>query len=132
MEGLPAGEVKGVPVSVSLELSRWLLSREMRLELPPLELRFSSAMLCEEQHVTQDEGQSKNKTASAGVVVAVAGQSHPLLPLNQLRRKVLVELLLLHVSGFDLHAVLQHVDVVGLSVHCNVTTRLVNFLSHCR
>lgn len=56
------------------------------------------------------------------VFVAVGGESHPLLPLNQLGRKVLVELLLLHVRGFDLHAVLQHVDVVGLSVHCNVTT----------
>lgn len=50
LEGLPAGEVKGVPVSVSLELSRWLLSREMRLELPPLELRFNSAMLCGGRH----------------------------------------------------------------------------------
>lgn len=65
------------------------------------------------------------------------GESHPLLPLHQLGRKVLVELLLLHVRGFDLHAVLQHVDVVGLSVHCNVTTRFkrwlfVNFLFRCR
>lgn len=48
LEGLlvGVGELKGVPESVSLELSRWLLSREIRLELPPLELRFSSAMLC--------------------------------------------------------------------------------------
>lgn len=45
LTGLLAGEVKGVPKSVSLELSRWELSREMRLELPPLELRLSSAML---------------------------------------------------------------------------------------
>lgn len=45
LEGLLVGELKGVPESVSLELSRWLLSREMRLELPPLELRFSSAKL---------------------------------------------------------------------------------------
>lgn len=51
--GLLAGEVKGVPVSVSLELSRWLLSSEMRLELPPLELRFSSAMLCNDTHVEE-------------------------------------------------------------------------------
>lgn len=71
------------------------------------------------------------------VLVAVGGESHPLLPLHQLGRKVLVELLLLHMRGFDLHAVLQHVDVVGLSVHCNVTTRFkrwlfVNFLFRCR
>lgn len=71
------------------------------------------------------------------VFVPVSGESHPLLSLNQLRRKILVELLLPHVSGFDLHAVLQHVDVVGLSVHCSVTTRLkggfrgVIFYSNC-
>lgn len=47
-DGLQGGELKGVPVSVSLELSRWLLSREIRLELPPFELRFKSAMLCSE------------------------------------------------------------------------------------
>lgn len=46
LEGLQVGELKGVPESVSLELSRWLLSREIRLELPPLELRFNSAVLC--------------------------------------------------------------------------------------
>lgn len=46
LEGLLVGELKGVPESVSLELSRGLLSREIRLELPPLELRFISAMLC--------------------------------------------------------------------------------------
>lgn len=62
------------------------------------------------------------------VSVAVGGESHPLLPLHQLGRKVLVELLLLHVRGFDLHAFLQHVDVVGLSVHCNVTTRFKRWL----
>lgn len=44
-KGLLVGELKGVPESVSLELSRWLLSREIRLEFPPLELRLSSAML---------------------------------------------------------------------------------------
>lgn len=45
-------------------------------------------------------------------------QPHPLLPLHQFRRKVLMELLLLHMCCFDLHPVLQHVDVVCLSVHC--------------
>lgn len=64
LEGLLAGEVKGVPVSVSLELSRWLLSREMRLELPPLELRFSSAMLCGERQA-EDGGQSGNNTTAS-------------------------------------------------------------------
>lgn len=44
--------------------------------------------------------------------------SNPFLPLDQLRRQILVELLLLHMRGFNLHAVLQHVDVVGLSVNC--------------
>lgn len=48
LEGLLVGELKGVPESVSLELSRWLLSREIRFELPPFELRFNSAMLCGE------------------------------------------------------------------------------------
>ena len=47
----------------------------------------------------------------------VCSQTHPLLLLHQLGREVLVELLLLHVHGLDLHAVLQHVDVVGLPVH---------------
>lgn len=49
-ESLQGGELKGVPVSVSLELSRWLLSREIRFELPPLELRFKSAMLCSKKN----------------------------------------------------------------------------------
>lgn len=48
-ESLQGGELKGVPVSVSLELSRWLLSREIRFELPPLELRFRSARLCSKE-----------------------------------------------------------------------------------
>lgn len=64
LEGLLAGEVKGVPVSVSLELSRWLLSREMRLELPPLELRFNSAMLCGERRA-EGGGQSGNKATAS-------------------------------------------------------------------
>ncbi len=44
--------------------------------------------------------------------------SHPLLPLHQFRRKVLMELFLLHMCCFNLHPFLQHVDIVGLSVHC--------------
>lgn len=63
------------------------------------------------------------KRQSPRVSVPAGAESHPLLPLDQLRRKILVELLLPHVSGFDLHAVLQHVDVVGLSVHCKVMKR---------
>ncbi len=56
--GLLVGELKGVPESVSLELSRWLLSREIRLELPPLELRFNSAMLC----AKEDSGEINRHT----------------------------------------------------------------------
>lgn len=44
--------------------------------------------------------------------------SHPLLFLHQLRRKILMKLLLLYMSCFYLHPLLEHVDVVGLSVHC--------------
>lgn len=44
--------------------------------------------------------------------------SHPLLLLHQFRRQVLMELFLLHMCCFNLHPFLQHVDIVGLSVHC--------------
>lgn len=44
--------------------------------------------------------------------------SHPLLLLHQFRRKVLMELFLLYMCCFNLHPILQHVDVVCLSVHC--------------
>lgn len=57
LEGLLVGEVKGVPESVSLELSRWLLSSEILLELPPLELRFNSAMLCTKEETFRKGGE---------------------------------------------------------------------------
>lgn len=119
LEGLQVGELKGVPESVSLELSRWLLSREIRLELPPLELRFNSAVLCAKKKKQTDTRQLIFKHVFKVFVPTTAGrQPHPLLPLHQFRRKVLMELLLLHMCCFDLHPVLQHVDVVCLSVHC--------------
>lgn len=111
LDCLQGGELKGVPVSVSLELSRWLLSREIRFELPPLELRFKSAMLC-----SKDTSQRRKVSAGALHADEPRSKSHPLLLLHQLGGKVQVELLLLHMRGFDLHPVLQHVDVVGLPV----------------
>lgn len=48
MEGLfvDTGELKGVPLSVSLELSKQLLSRDDLLDCGPLELRLTSERLC--------------------------------------------------------------------------------------
>lgn len=60
LDCLQGGELKGVPVSVSLELSRWLLSREIRFELPPLELRFKSAMLCSKDRNPEEKGQRRS------------------------------------------------------------------------
>lgn len=72
LEGLLAGEVKGVPESVSLELSRWLLSREIRLEFPPLELRFNSAMLYEKKtKKTKQETKRRNVNVSISVLAFV-------------------------------------------------------------
>lgn len=48
LEGLfvDTGELKGVPLSVSLELSKQLLSRDDLLDCGPLELRLTSERLC--------------------------------------------------------------------------------------
>lgn len=117
LEGLLVGELKGVPESVSLEVSKWLLSRDILLELPPLELRFNSAML----YRTEGRGQLDTDNSQNRRMVTSQNQrkvSHPLLSLHQFRRQILVELLLLYMRCFNLHPFLQHVDVVGLSVHC--------------
>lgn len=114
LDCLQGGELKGVPVSVSLELSRWLLSREIRFELPPFELRFKSAMLC-----SKDSTQRRKVSAGRLHAGEPRPKSHPLLLLHQLGGKVEVELPLLHMRGFDLHSILQHVDVVGLPVDCS-------------
>lgn len=65
LRGLPVGELKGVPESVSLELSRWLLSREIRFELPPLELRLNSAMLCTNEGRRNINRQTRRKNLPA-------------------------------------------------------------------
>lgn len=112
-EGLQGGELKGVPVSVSLELSRWLLSREIRFELPPFELRFKSAMLCSKENIERKNINAENFHADEQ-----RSKAHPLLLLHKFWGKVEIELLLLYMCCFNLHPILQHVDVVCLSVHC--------------
>lgn len=65
----------------------------------------------------QDQQKDDQETGSE-LLEGRRTRSDPFLPLHQLSRQVLMQLLLLHMRGFNLHAVLQHVDVVCLSVHC--------------
>lgn len=83
----------------------------------PVQLRYALEEEEEEAHGGEDFI-LKTELGGGGVMPGhIQRKTHSLLLLHQLGREVLMELLLLHVHGLDLHAVLQHVDVVGLSVH---------------
>lgn len=122
LQGFAGWGGEGSPrVSVSGAVQVTAVQRDA-LRAPPIgatvQLRYT--LHIDKRQVNNNKNDlKKNKTMYWGVCLYVQGKTtHPLLLLHQFGRKVLMELFLLHVRRFNLHPILQHVDVVGLSVNC--------------
>lgn len=120
------GELKGVPVSVSLELSSWLPSSEQRFEPPPLELRFRSPKLWWDGKIRNSCQLPTTHWHHSSQYFHFKKRSLYLLlaSVHKFSRQVLVQLLLFHMCSFNSHSIFQHVNIAGLSVDCKESTTL--------